>query len=56
MYCMGNEADHVLRELNLNKLEQQQYGQLRNGFHAFFIVKNNVIYERARFNMQRRGN
>ncbi|KAK0156642.1 hypothetical protein N1851_000118 [Merluccius polli] len=38
VYCMGDEADDVLR------------GAVKKGFDDYFIPKKNVIYERAKFN------
>ena len=52
---MGNEADYILRGLNLNRLVQKQYVQIKDGFHAFFIVKKNVIYERDTFKVRIQG-
>lgn len=49
------DADDISRGPNLNELTQKQHGQIRHVFHAFFIMKKNVIYERARFNMRRQG-
>lgn len=50
VYCMGDEADDVLRGLNLTEEQRQQYPAVKNGFDSFFIPKKNVIYERAKFN------
>lgn len=53
IYCMGDEADDVLRGSKLTDAEKQQYSKVKDGFHNFFIVKKNVVYERARFNMRK---
>ena len=53
MYCMGDEADDVLKGLNLTAAGQQVYDSVKTAFHDFFIVSKNVIYERARFNMRK---
>lgn len=55
MYCMGDEADDILKGLNLTAENMQSYDAVKEGFHAFFVVKKNVIYERARFNMRKQG-
>lgn len=55
IYCMGDEADDVLRGLSLTAEQRTTYEGVRDGFQAFFIVKKNVIYERAKFNMRRQG-
>lgn len=53
MYCMGDEADDVLKGQNLSAARQRQYDAVKNAFHAFFVVSKNVIYERACFNMRK---
>lgn len=50
VYCMGDDADDVLRGLDLTEEQRQQYGAVKKGFDKFFIPKKNVIYERAKFN------
>lgn len=50
VYCMGDEADDVLRGLSLTAQQREEYSAVREGFDGFFIPKKNVIYERARFN------
>lgn len=53
IYCMGDEADDVLRGLKLNNADQRQYEKVKEGFQNFFIVKKNVVYEHTRFNMRK---
>lgn len=53
MYCMGDEADDILKGLNLTDENMQQYYAVNEGFHTFFVAKKNVIYKRARFNMRK---
>ena len=50
---MGDEADDVLKGLNLSAAHQKQYNSVRDAFQAFFVVSKNVIYERSRFNMRK---
>lgn len=50
VYCMGDEADDVLRGLELTSVQRGQYEAVKKGFDSYFIPKKNVIYERARFN------
>lgn len=52
IYCMGDEADDVLRGLKLNDVDQRQYDKVKDAFHSFFVVKN-IVYERAQFNMRK---
>ncbi len=53
IYCMGDEADDILRGLTLPAAERDTYKGVRDGFQSFFVVKKNVIYERAKFNMRK---
>ncbi|KAK0132392.1 hypothetical protein N1851_032733 [Merluccius polli] len=57
IYCMGDEADDILRGLTLSADQRRTYQGVRDGLQGFFVVKKNVIYERAKFNMrnQREG-
>ncbi|XP_061920402.1 uncharacterized protein K02A2.6-like [Entelurus aequoreus] len=53
IYCMGDEADDILRGLNLTAAQRRTYQGVREGLQGFFVVKKNVIYERAKFNMRK---
>lgn len=44
---MGDEVDDILRGLTLPAAVRDTYEGVRNGFQRFFVVKKNVIYERA---------
>ncbi|KAK7878780.1 hypothetical protein WMY93_030940 [Mugilogobius chulae] len=50
VYCMGDEADDVLRGLELTSEQRQQYDAVKSAFDKHFIPRKNVIYERAKFN------
>lgn len=50
IYCMGDEADDILRGLDLTEVQRQQYEPVKNAFDKYFVPKKNVIYERAKFN------
>ncbi len=51
-YCMGDEADDVLRGQPLSEAEHQEYETVKETFKRFFVPKKNVIYKRARFNQR----
>ena len=53
IYCMGDDADDVLRGLKLSATDQHVYSKVRDGFESFFIVRKNIVYKRARFNMRK---
>lgn len=53
IYCMGDEADDILRGLPLADADKTKYDAVKAGFEAHFVGRRNVIYERARFNMRK---
>lgn len=55
IYCMGDEADDVLKGLRLTEDERLDYSAVKEGFTSFFVPKKNVIYQRAKFNMRAQG-
>ena len=52
VYCMGDEAEDVLKGLTLTADERKGYTDVKAGLDAFFVPKKNVIYERAKFNQR----
>ena len=52
VYCMGDEAEDVLKGLTLTADERKGYTDVKAGLDAFFVPKRNVIYERAKFNQR----
>lgn len=55
VYCMGDEADYILQELKLTNEQKNVCVAVRDTFDSHFVVKKDVICERARFNLQRQG-
>ena len=57
LYCMGEGAAAVLASTNITAEERKVYLKVVEKFGAFFRVRRNVIFERARFNQrcQREG-
>lgn len=53
LYCLGEEAESVLHSTNATERERGVYETVLQKFDDFFKVRNNIIFERARFN--RRG-
>ncbi|KAF7645597.1 hypothetical protein LDENG_00201450 [Lucifuga dentata] len=52
VYCMGDEADDILRGLNLTDAQRDVYTTVKESFNRFFVQKKNVIYEQAQFNLR----
>jgi len=50
LYCIGEEGESILASTNATDEERKSYTAVVDKFDAFFKVRRNVIYERARFN------
>ena len=50
LYCLGQDADDVLRSTNIAEDKRKDYQEVMAKFDAFFGVRRNVIFERACFN------
>ena len=57
LYCMGEEADTVLASTHISTEDQKKYDAVVGKFDAYFKVRRNIIFERAKFNRwsQREG-
>ena len=49
LYCLGEEAEAVLSSTNATTEDRKDYPRVLEKFDAFFQVRKNVIYKRARF-------
>ena len=49
---MGNEADDKLQSFDLSDADRKKYKSVKDKFEGHFIIKRNVTFERARFNMR----
>ena len=52
LYCLGDDAEDVLRSTNISEEDRKKYGKVLENFGQFFQVRKNVIIERAWFNSQ----
>uniref|UniRef100_A0A8C6LL46 Uncharacterized protein n=1 Tax=Nothobranchius furzeri TaxID=105023 RepID=A0A8C6LL46_NOTFU len=50
VYCMGDEANDMLRGLDLMGAQRQRYDAVKLRFDRFFVPRKNVIYKWAKFN------
>ena len=50
IYAMGDQADDILTSFKLSTLQQKQYHTVKTKFDEHFVVRRNVIFERAKFN------
>ena len=53
IYCMGDEADDIFKSFTFAKGEERKYGKVKDKLDQHFIIKRNVIFERAKFNMRK---
>ena len=49
---MGEEADDIMISFGLTADDAKQYELVKNRFENHFIVKRNIIFERAKFNLR----
>ena len=50
IYMMGDEADDILKSFSLSEANAKKYDAVKQKFQEHFIIKRNVIFERAKFN------
>ena len=50
LYCLGEDADDVLIPTNVTDDKRKKFDDVLAKFDAFFKVRQNVIFERAKFN------
>jgi hypothetical protein len=52
IYSMGSEADDILQSLGIAEGDQKKYNVVKKKLEESFIIKRNVIFERAKFNLR----
>ena len=50
---MGDQADDILTSFKLSTSQLKQYHTVKTKFDEHFVVRRNVIFERAKFNRRR---
>jgi hypothetical protein len=50
---MGPEADDIFASFKLNDENKKKYTKVKEKFDNHFIVRRNVIFERAKFNKRK---
>ena len=50
LYCLGEEADDDLASTNITEEEYKRFDAVMAKFEEFFKVRQNIIFERAKFN------
>ena len=53
LYCMGEKSEDVFASFKLTADDAKKYDVVLKKFDAHFVVKRNVIFERAQFNNRR---
>ena len=52
IYTMRVDADDIIQSLGISDEEQKHYNTVREKLENYFIIKRNVIFERAKFNLR----
>ena len=50
LYCLGEDAENVLSYTNIKAKERKNYNAVVQKIDAFFTLRRNIIFERARLN------
>ena len=50
LYCLGADTEDILSTTNITADNRKKYQKVMEKFDKFFAVRQNVIFERARFN------
>ena len=53
MYCMGDEADDIVKSFTSADGDEKNYAKVKEKFDQHFIIKRNLIFEQAKFNMRK---
>ena len=49
---MGEEADEIFNSFTMTSDDRKKYDAVKAKFEGHFIIKRNVIFERAKFNLR----
>ena len=49
---MGNEADDILSSFTMSDDDREKYDAVKAKFEGHFIIKRNIIFERAKFSLR----
>ena len=49
---MEDTADDLLLSFDLSEADRKKYKPVKDKFDSHFVIKKNIIYERAKFNMR----
>ena len=52
IYSIGGTADDLLLSFDLSEADRKKYKPVKDIFDSHFVIKKNVIYERAKFNIR----
>ena len=55
LYCLGKRAEDIITSFNLSESDAKKFDFVIERFNQFFIVKKNVIFERAQFNRRKQA-
>nr|XP_042908526.1 uncharacterized protein K02A2.6-like [Parasteatoda tepidariorum] len=50
IYVMGDKAEDIFLSLSISEEDKKKFQEVLNSFDTHFVVKRNIIFERAQFN------
>lgn len=53
IYCMGVEADDIFKSFIFAEGEEKNCEKVKEKFEQYFIIKRNVLFERAKSSMRK---
>jgi hypothetical protein len=53
IYCMGDKAEDIFKSLQLSTEDADKYDKVLDAFDRYFVIRKNIIFERAQFNLRR---
>ena len=53
IYCMGDQADDILKSFALTEEEQIAYDTVKGRFEKHFVKHRNVIFKQTKFNVRK---
>jgi hypothetical protein len=53
IYCMGDKAEDIFKSLQLSTEDADKYDKVLDAFDRYFVIRKNIVFERAQFNLRR---
>ena len=50
---MGDKAEDIFKSLQLSTEDADKYEKVLDAFDRYFVIRKNIVFERAQFNLRR---